>query len=244
MATRNNVINILTPQEKNLFLQIKEKFNKAEDRTIYLRLLYIILANSKSKTKINLEKLFNDILKANDNTVQIYELLKTPLFKFMPSMNSNLPQQKYTVHGKQIYAMPANSLPFNASKGVYTRPRDRSRNNPMMINQPHVYQTINGHQPRTRNRNININHENNYEDPEKLLADFIAPTLPPRLRHPVTEIDLNKVVATPGVREINLNNVILEVEKKIGIPNARKSSVGGSKRKITHRIKQTKKSKN
>jgi hypothetical protein len=237
MATRNNVINILTPQEKNLFLQIKEKFNKAEDRTIYVRLLYIILANSKSKTKINLEKLFNDILKANDNTVQIYELLKTPLFKFMPSMNSNLPQQKYTVHRNQIYAMPANSLPFNASNVVYTRPRDRFRNNPMMVNQPHVYQTINGHQPRNRN----INHENNYEDPEKLLADFIAPTLPPRLRHPVTEIDLNKVVATPGVREINLNNVILEAEKKIGIPNARFSSVGGSKRKITRRIKQTKK---
>ena len=41
MATRNNVINILTPQEKNLFLQIKEKFNKAEDRTIYVRLLFV-----------------------------------------------------------------------------------------------------------------------------------------------------------------------------------------------------------
>ncbi len=255
-----NILNKLSTEEKTKFLKIKDIFDKPEDRTIYLRLLYIIITNLKTK-KIDLEDLFDEILflKSNYNK-EIYDLINEELNIFMNNTNYNTSQSKYIVSGNTIYAIP------NESSNTYnTKKTSGDNKNTTMSVKKHktlsnnVYSTI---------KDDFFSNENYYENPDKLLEQVIKQmntnsirklkplssikVLQPRPKQKILEINLNNVIDTPGVREFNLNNVIRDVERQIAVGSESKilgrppqsTLVGGTRKRKLRKLKRTTRTKN
>jgi hypothetical protein len=246
MSTRNNIINILNPVEKQKFIVIKQIFDKPEDRTIYLRLLYVILANSKSSKKERLGPFFEQILQNQDDITKVHQLLNNKLKKFIPD-TLNTSHAKYIVSGKKIYEIPQNSLPANASKGVYTRPIKGHNFTMKNISSP-IYNTISNQK--------NRNNENDYENADVVLGhiiksslsnsgystietgsnnvfNLVPPELPPRNKVPIHEIDLDNVI---GRLEKQIR--VYDVDEKKPVVST--SPFYGGSRKRTKKTKRTK----
>lgn len=179
--SQDKIIDMLGNEEKRKFLKIKERFDNTEDRTIYLRLLHIILANSKSQSKYNLNELFENILK-EDNEEDIYKLIDEALHKFMPESNSKL-QLGYSVHNRKIYSEPSNAVRGHHDRDVYMRPNTSHKNK----KENEVYENMNKNNSNYNNAGTS-NNAGNYETVNKLNSSKktkksteYKPKLPPKV---------------------------------------------------------------
>ncbi len=180
--SQDKIIDMLGDEEKRKFLKIKERFDNREDRTIYLRLLHIILANSKSQSKYNLNELFENILK-EDNGEDIYNLIDEALHKFMPESNSKL-QLAYSVHNRKIYSEPSNAVRGHRDWDFYMRPNTSHKKNKAEIN---VYENMNENNNNSNNAG-NSKNVGNYENVNKLKSPKKSTEYKPKLPPKVLEL--------------------------------------------------------